>query len=52
MEPTEITIKGYTVLEKIVTKTGNTGNIYLPKAWIGKPVKVILLEDIPIKSRK
>jgi len=49
MEKFEITLKGYAALEKEVTKNGN---IYVPRAWIGKRVKIILLEDVPIKTKE
>ena len=41
---TNITLIGYEMLEKDVTKSGNSGRIYVPVQWIGKKVKVILLE--------
>jgi len=41
---TNITLIGYEMLEKDVTKSGNSGRIYVPIQWIGKKVKVILLE--------
>jgi putative transposon-encoded protein len=37
--------KGIEVLTKKVKKQGNTGRIYLPVSWIGKTVKVVLIED-------
>jgi putative transposon-encoded protein len=27
-----------------LNNTGNSGGIYLPKGWVGKKVKVLLLE--------
>ncbi len=39
------TIEGLNYLEKAVSKQSDTtGKIYLPGAWIGKKVAVILLE--------
>jgi len=32
------------MLEKEVNKSGNSGRVYVPINWIGKKVKVILLE--------
>ncbi|MEN6291708.1 MAG: DUF2080 family transposase-associated protein [Methanobacterium sp.] len=32
-------------LEKTVKPQGHTGRIYLPVSWIGKRVKVLLLEE-------
>lgn len=44
MSEMEIKTKGYAVLEKTVRSSGNAGGIYLPKEWIGKVVKVILID--------
>lgn len=41
---TEIKLKGFEMLEKQVNKSGNSGRVYVPVEWIGKKVKVILLE--------
>lgn len=41
---TKIQITGFEMLEKQVNKSGNSGRVYLPIEWIGKRVKVILLE--------
>ena len=41
---TKITLVGYEMLEKKVTKSGNSGRIYVPIQWVGKRSKVILLE--------
>lgn len=41
---TKIQLTGYEMLEKQVNKSGNSGRIYVPIDWIGKKVKVILLE--------
>jgi putative transposon-encoded protein len=40
----KVVVQGYQVLEKKVKKTGASGRIYLPKEWIDKKVKVVLLE--------
>ena len=40
----EIMLTGYEMLEKQVNKSGNSGRVYVPVEWIGKKVKVILLE--------
>ena len=42
----EVTIKAYQVLEKFVKPSGNSGRVYVPKEWIGKRVKVFLLEPV------
>lgn len=41
---TKIQLTGYEMLEKQVNKSGNSGRVYVPIDWIGKKVKVILLE--------
>jgi len=46
MKETQIQLTGYEMLEKKVSKSGNSGRVYIPTEWIGKKVKIILLEDI------
>lgn len=41
---TKINLIGYEMLEKEVTKSGNSGRIYVPIQWVGKRVKIILIE--------
>jgi len=41
----EITIKGIDVITKEVKEQTSSGVIYVPKKWIGRNVKVILLEE-------
>ncbi|MDP2934803.1 MAG: DUF2080 family transposase-associated protein [bacterium] len=40
----EVQLFGYEMLEKQVNKSGNSGRVYVPVDWVGKRVKVILLE--------
>ena len=35
---------GYEMLEKLVRKSGSSGRVYVPAEWVGKRVKIILLE--------
>ena len=44
MKKTNIQLIGYEMLEKQVNKSGNSGRVYVPIEWIGKRVKIILLE--------
>ena len=44
MKETHIRLKGFEMLEKQVNKSGNSGRVYVPVEWIGKRVKVVLLE--------
>ncbi len=39
-----IQLVGFEMLEKQVNKSGNSGRVYVPVEWIGKRVKIILLE--------
>ena len=41
---TKIQLTGFEMLEKQVNKSGNSGRVYVPVEWIGKKVKVVLLE--------
>jgi putative transposon-encoded protein len=41
---TGIQLTGFEMLEKKVNKSGNSGRVYVPKEWIGKRVKIILIE--------
>jgi putative transposon-encoded protein len=45
-EELKIEVKGYEVIEKRVNATGSSGRVYVPKKWVGKRVKVILLEKV------
>lgn len=44
MMETKIELTGFEMLEKSVNKSGNSGRVYVPIEWIGKKVKIILLE--------
>jgi len=44
MKETKIEVTGYEMLEKQVNQSGNSGRVYVPVEWIGKRVKIILLE--------
>ena len=41
----KIQLSGYEMLEKQVNKSGNSGRVYVPIEWIGKKVKIILIEQ-------
>lgn len=42
----KIEIEAYQVVEKIVKSGGNSGRVYVPADWIGKRVKILLMEPI------
>ena len=37
-------MEGYEVVEKKAEQGGNSGRVYVPKAWVGKKVRVVLIE--------
>ncbi|MFH0875239.1 MAG: DUF2080 family transposase-associated protein [archaeon] len=41
---TKIELTGFEMLEKQVNKSGNSGRVYVPIEWVGKRVKIILIE--------
>lgn len=45
-----VTEEAYEVIEKTVKPQGNSGRVYLPPSWIGKRVKIILIEPITPKE--
>lgn len=42
----EIKINAYQIIEKTVKPSGNSGRVYVPIDWVGKKVKVVLLEPL------
>jgi putative transposon-encoded protein len=46
----EVKLEAYQVIEKVVKSSGNSGRVYVPKEWIGKRVKVLLME--PVEDHK
>lgn len=44
MKETSIRLTGFEMFEKKVSRSGNSGRVYVPIEWIGKKVKIILLE--------
>ena len=47
-EAFEVTMKGYALETKEVKKSSTSAVVYLPKEWIGKTVRVVLLEDVEV----
>lgn len=41
-----IEITAYQILEKKVKESGNSGRVYVPKEWVGKRVKIALIESL------
>lgn len=49
-KPMRIELDAYQVVEKVVKPGGNSGRVYVPIDWVGKKVKIVLveaLENIP-----
>ena len=46
----KIEIEAYQVVEKVVKSSGNSGRVYVPIDWVGKRVKILLLE--PLKEEE
>lgn len=42
----KIEVEGFEVIEKLVKETSNSGRVYVPKDWIDKRVKIVLLEPV------
>jgi putative transposon-encoded protein len=42
----EVHTEAYQVLDKAVKSIGNSGGILVPKKWVGRRVKVLLLEEV------
>ncbi len=43
-KPIKMQMEGYEVIEKVADKGGNSARIYVPKHWIGKKVRAVLIE--------
>ena len=43
-EAMEVKVQAYQIIEKTVKASGNSGRVYVPKDWVGKRVKVVLVE--------
>ena len=41
-----VTVTAYEVIEKTVKLSGNSGRVYVPREWVSKKVKVMLLEPL------
>jgi len=41
----DMRMEGYEVVEKVAEKGGNSARIYVPKKWVGKRVRAVLIEE-------
>ena len=47
MQPSmKVEIRAYQVIEKIVKASGTSGRVYVPPEWIGKRVKILLMDPL------
>jgi putative transposon-encoded protein len=46
MKPMKIETEAYDLREKTVGKGGSSGIVYVPRDWIGKKVKVLLIDEL------
>jgi len=46
----KIEIDAYQVVEKTAKSSGNSGRVYVPIDWVGKKVKVLLIEPLNEKD--
>jgi putative transposon-encoded protein len=46
MKPYSVTLDAYCTVEKKVRDGGNSGRVFVPRAWIGKKVRVYLVEPV------
>ncbi len=42
--PISMQMEGFEIVEKVAESSGNSGRIYVPKKWIGKKVRAVLLQ--------
>lgn len=49
-EPMRISLDAYQVIEKVVKPGGNSGRVYVPREWVDKRVKIILMEPVNIEE--
>ena len=43
-KPIAMQMDGFEVIEKVAEASGNSGRIYVPKKWIGKKVRAVLIQ--------
>jgi len=43
-KPISMRMEGFEVVEKIAERGGNSSRIYVPKHWLGKKVRAVLIE--------
>ena len=44
-KPIQMRMDGFEIVEKVAEKGGNSARIYVPKKWMGKKVRAVLIEE-------
>ena len=44
-KPIKMQMEGYEAVEKVAERGGNSARIYVPRHWVGKRVRAILIEQ-------
>ena len=44
-KPIQMSMEGFEVVEKRAESGGNSARIYVPKRWLGKKVRAVLIEE-------
>ena len=47
-----VEIEAYQVIEKVVKASGNSGRVYVPPNWVGKRVKIMLVEPLVTENKE
>lgn len=42
----EVTTKCYAIIDRVAGPAGNSARVHIPKAWVGKKVRVLLLDPL------
>ena len=42
----EVKLEAHAVIDKVVTLAGSSGHVYVPRAWVGKRVKILLIDEL------
>ncbi len=43
-KPIKMEMEGFEIVEKVADAGGNSARIYVPKHWLGKKVRAVLIE--------
>jgi len=48
----KIEMEAYQVVEKVAKSAGNSGRVYVPIDWVGKRVKILLIEPLDEENER